>query len=383
MPVYIVLVDASHTFDSPQHQVLALARSLAGDSRVRVRICCVQASPLAVAAKDCGLAVTLLPARSAAGLRALWRVWCIQRRDTPLLLHSFCAQSLLLCARLARLRSKVPTVRIHSIFGRTPSVAGQEHTLWQGLDRIICPSARVREDLARMGLSAARLALVHPGLHVESAPARAERSRTADRFVFAALAPLEAASGLDVLIRAMSALWQREDLGQWEVRIAGSGPHFAALLDEAKTLGVDTRLALLGTQLPQDVLPWADAVLAPTVDSYGTISALEWAWAMRLPLVCSNVPVHAELARNTINALLVAPGDPQELAAAMICCIRLASVREHMHTAGANMHTYIAQERVLYQIRSAYAQSLPQLPPVLQCASAQALSPTTFIANAP
>lgn len=326
-------------------------------------VCCPQGSPLALVAHERELPLVTLPAHNPTGWKALWRLWWWQQQNTPLVLHSFCADSLRLCTLLRRSRRKAPTVLVHSIFGHLPTLDAQTLALCQSVDRIICASALARNDLVQAGFTAHNITLVHPGLDMETLPHRGQRARTVGRFVFVALAPLETFSGLNVLIRAMAALWQRDDLGTWEVRIAGSGTHFTALLEEAQDLRVDRRLSLLGAQCPQDVLPWADVVLAPADNAYGNALALEWAWAMRLPLICSGVPAHTELACDRRNALIVAPGDPQELAAAMICLMRLDDLRTHLERAGKTMHAYISQERAVRQIRAAYTRCAPHMHP--------------------
>ena len=45
-------------------------------------------------------------------------------------------------------------------------------------------------------------------------------------------------SGAQLVTRAMAAIWQRDDLPPWEVRMLGGGPRFQEVLEAKKADGI-------------------------------------------------------------------------------------------------------------------------------------------------
>jgi glycosyltransferase involved in cell wall biosynthesis len=144
----------------------------------------------------------------------------------------------------------------------------------------------------------------------------------------------------------MAALWQVEDLPPWEVRLAGSGPMFRSLLDEAQKLGVLDRLAILGEQELHEVLPHCTILVLP----HGELvyaPGLASGWAAGLPVICPALPAALELSRNGENALHVTPDNPQALAAAILHIIRNARLAEKLVQGGKTALASVSEERMI------------------------------------
>lgn len=139
------------------------------------------------------------------------------------------------------------------------------------------------------------------------------------RFVFGMAQSLVPDSGALMTVRAMAAMWQKEDLPAWEVRMYGQGPRFSEILNEAKNLGVASRLSLLWDQPLPEALRHCHAWLAPGT-SVAELPATLWAGiAAGVPTICSDTMFHEERLDFRENlALRIKYNDPQELARAMM-----------------------------------------------------------------
>ena len=204
---------------------------------------------------------------------------------------------------------------------------------WVRASTVVCPTAEMAGQLQGL-LPGQRVRVAELALDPASCAPR--RDRHDGRFVFLCLGELVEARGHDVLVEAMGLLQDMDGLPPWEVRMVGAGPCFQALLDKARHLTVDCRLALLGAQDRHLMLPMADALVAPDVQSDATALTVKEAWATGLPVVASSVPAHAELLRNKDNALLTPAGNPVTLAAAMMRCMQDAELRRQLVEHGSD-----------------------------------------------
>jgi len=122
----------------------------------------------------------------------------------------------------------------------------------------------------------------------------------------------EERKGLEVLLAAFEQL--PDEVHLW---VAGEGPQTAAL--EARTAD-DRRIHWLGRVSDAEAasrLRGADAFCAPSLhgESFGVV--LLEAMAAQTPIVASDLPGYRNVARPDTDAVLVPPGDPDALAAAL------------------------------------------------------------------
>ncbi len=208
-------------------------------------------------------------------------------------------------------------------------------------DRVIAISQGIYEVLCRCGVPPAKLRVVRSAIDLSAfrnAFLAARMSGAADFASSAALgdsvqsarAHLGLAEG-DLVIGMIAQLIPRKGhrvllaalpelvsyFPHLRVLCFGQGPLFATLKQEAATLGLSKHLQLMGFRpdLPE-LLPALDLVVHPALQEGLGIALLEAA-AVGLPIVASRVGGIPEAVRHGFNGLLVPPGDPQALAAAI------------------------------------------------------------------
>jgi glycosyltransferase involved in cell wall biosynthesis len=115
------------------------------------------------------------------------------------------------------------------------------------------------------------------------------------------------------LIRAFAQL----RVGSARLRIAGSGPRRIELEALARELGVADRVEFLGSVssiVPQ--LRWADVLVLPSYVE-GIPRIVMEAFAAGVPVIASDIPGTRELVENMRTGLLVTPGEPEQITAAL------------------------------------------------------------------
>jgi phosphatidylinositol alpha-mannosyltransferase len=161
----------------------------------------------------------------------------------------------------------------------------------------------------------------------------------------------EPRKGLAVLIDAMAKLGP--DVRLW---VVGDGPQTAEL--EACTFA-DPRIEWLG-RISEDEkasrLRGADVLCAPSVhgESFGVV--LLEAMAASIPIVASDLPGYRNVARPGCEALLVPPGDPDALAAALREALAGGPAVEQLVVAGDCRAAYFSIEHLAERYVELYGQ---------------------------
>jgi GalNAc-alpha-(1->4)-GalNAc-alpha-(1->3)-diNAcBac-PP-undecaprenol alpha-1,4-N-acetyl-D-galactosaminyltransferase len=218
---------------------------------------------------------------------------------------------------------------------------------WSWLRRRVYPSARalvVQTERVRgqmLGIMRAKPIYVIPNAVIpnavipngaESPPLAGRQSVPRDpagtRWVVA-MGRLAPQKGFDLLIDAFSRLSERHP--QWSLRILGEGPSRPSLEQLIAAKRLANRVVLSGWEKsPTDVLRQSDLfVLSSRFEGFP--NALLEAMACGLPSVsfeCDSGP--AEIIRNQIDGLLVAPEDVAGLAAAIDLLINDEAVRHRL-----------------------------------------------------
>jgi len=267
--------------------------------------------------------------RAELGPRGVWRLLrgdeskleTIARERRPALVHS--NTSVILSGHRLADELGVPHVlHVRELYPRVP-LAWQ---LWRRrllrADRVVCVSEAVADQFGK----SSKAIVVYDGLTRE--PSRGDRNRARaqlgleqDSFVVALLGRISAWKGQDVLARALA----EPPLAERPVvaLIAGSPwPGAEAPLRELERLKADLalggRLRLIGFRDDvETILAAADAVTVPSTrpEPFGLV-ALEAA-AQGLPVVAAAHGGLPEIIRHEETGLLVEPGSPAALAAAL------------------------------------------------------------------
>ncbi|MEX5564743.1 glycosyltransferase family 4 protein [Pseudophaeobacter sp. 1A16562] len=169
---------------------------------------------------------------------------------------------------------------------------------------------------------------------------------------------LAAVKGLPILLDAL-----RDLSGDWKLTVIGDGPDRAALEAQAQGLNVD----FLGYRSQSEVaeaLSNTDVFVLPSF-AEGVPVVLMEAMASAVPVVATRIAGIPELVDHATSGLLVPPGDPQELRAALERMLADSKARQDMGLAGRakvsddfNIHTEAAR---LSRLFASYAGGSPVL----------------------
>ena len=341
----VVLLDLHPQPDPSQDIILALLRALAQTKPFIPLLLCRKHSPLAGRAAAEGLPMLALSSGWILHPVSLLRIWLRLRKHRRVVLQSFGGQADSLAYLLASRRKPGQAVLIHTHFfaPRMPSKWIQES--YAAADCVVCGSSTLATLVqTESGLQPDKFRVIPPGAKHISYPERVKQRN--GRVAICMPGVLAEGHGQEALVHAMAALWQVEDLPPWEVRLAGSGPMFHVLLDEAQKLGVLDRLAILGEQDMREVLPHCRVLVLP-VGELVYAPGLACGWAAGIPVICPALPAALELTRDKENALLVAPDNPQALAAAMLRVIRDAKLAETLVQGGKAALVSVSEERMI------------------------------------
>jgi glycosyltransferase involved in cell wall biosynthesis len=202
----------------------------------------------------------------------------------------------------------------------------------RGAAHVFCPSAYLRELVLGWGVEPARASVLpNPAPHVVPSAGREElRARlgfTGPTLVFAGR--LTAQKALPLLFEAAA----RSD--GVALVVAGDGPEAAAAERFASDPRLAGRVRLLGAQPRAAVLDLysaADAaILASSWENFP--HAVVEALAAGTPVIATAVGGVAEVVRDGDNGLLVPPGDPEALAAAVRRLVGDEALRERLRAA--------------------------------------------------
>jgi colanic acid/amylovoran biosynthesis glycosyltransferase len=186
---------------------------------------------------------------------------------------------------------------------------------------VIAISEYNRRALVERCPGARRLEVVHCGVDSERYRPRGPGDREPNRAV--CVASLLPKKGHVHLIDALALLAERRP--GIALELVGDGPEREPILQRARERGVDERLSLLGARSSEEVratLAGAGVFVLPSIRlpsgrMEGIPVALMEAMASGVPVVASRLSGIPELVQDGVTGLLVEPGHPRALAAAM------------------------------------------------------------------
>lgn len=256
-----------------------------------------------------------------AGVVAELRRWL--RRDAPDVLHAHGLRAGALAALALAGRPAQGTALVVTVHNAAPPsrpaaavYAALELIVARRADAVLPVSADLATRLRRRGARVAGLAVVAAPETTAPSPEQVAAARQelggAGRPVVLAVGRLAAQKGFGTLLDA-AARWQRRDPAPRLV-IAGDGPLGPALRAQAAAAGTEVRFLGSRTDVPV-LLAAADVVVVPSSWEGQPLIVQETLRAGR-PLVASRAGGIADLT-GMDGALLVPPGDPVALAAAV------------------------------------------------------------------
>src|SRR5262249_13386282 len=206
-------------------------------------------------------------------------------------------------------------------------------------ERVICVSQDLRDDCLGFGVPPERCHLIENAVNLKEYSRQRGREEANQRFglspvrlLVGTVGRLSDEKGFDVLIRAVDRLLSEGlDLS---LILVGEGGERAALEALIAELGRGDRVRLLGYRADARDLYEAMDVYALSSLSEGMPNVLLEAMAMGVPVVATRIAGVPHLVRDGENGLLVEPGNPDELAAALAHLLNDAGLRSRLENAG-------------------------------------------------
>ena len=353
-----------------QEQALALARGMRDAGRWAPLIVCRRESWLAERAQELGLPCVTLGQGGAAWTFARLRLWWRFRRQKHLLIQTLGTESVSWGARLAAWRrpfGERATLLAHAFAVRPPSAEFLRSRRSRDLlaaRKIFCGSEHVRErlndaigneDSSAVGLPGERLERFLPCVDADRLRTEKTPRREGANFVFAMTESFLPQSGALPVLQGMllpqrlqrerpgqrhlhrphrlqhqgayAPRQQQTDLPPWEVRLYGNGSRSGEIWEEARALGVESRLCLLGPQPLAEALRRCDVWLAPG-QADAEVPSTFWAgFAAGLPVIYSLSHLHREFLGHDRPSFPLSAVSPEKLAEAMRRSLLDADVR--------------------------------------------------------
>ena len=218
-----------------------------------------------------------------------------------------------------------------------PLVAYQRGDEWNSLTvrrlatrvtRFIANSVSTRRSLDALGVPPERVRVIYPPVDLESFVARRPAGEVRDSLglrsgpCFGMIGMLLPWKGQTVFLRAAARVLER--FPNARAVIVGGPPsggegYAHELRSLARELGIGDRVIFTGFRSDvADILPVLDIVVHASVDPEPFGRVIIEAMALRRPVVASRAGGPIEIIEDGQTGLLVAPGDPESLAAALI-----------------------------------------------------------------
>lgn len=350
-PLRVAHLDTGRDWRGGQAQVLHLVEGLA---RRGVVVCLLAPrGPLLDRTNVGGVAAFEWNPRGDWDAWALARAVRILERFVPDVVHCHSARAHAVgvpAAGLARARAVVVSRRVAVPVGRNLFSVLKYR---MPVDRYLCVSRGVAEELRRSGIPLAKLALVPDG--VSSDPPSAGES-------LRALAGIPADAPVVGTVAALTAEKRHEDLLAAAAAVAralprvhfvwfGDGPLRARLERLRSDLGLDARVHLLGFRADARSLMAQCTVIALASDLEGIGTSLMDAQVLGVPVVATAVGGIPEVVENGVTGILVPPRAPAALAAALLEVLvrpeRSKEMAERARESAARFHLDRTVDRTL------------------------------------
>jgi glycosyltransferase involved in cell wall biosynthesis len=365
-PGPVLHVTTGRAWRGGERQVLGLLRGLSARG-VRQALVCTRGGAMEARARAEGFEVHALPIVNEVDLVTVGRVAALLRRGRHAILHLHTSQAHGLGAMAARLLGArrpriVVTRRVDYSIYRHGFLGLDRLKYAPGADLVLCVSERVRDVLRADGVPADRLRVVRSGLDLRRTEgAGAARDAVRREWGVPADAPLVGSVGQLVghkahcdLVAALPAV--RATFPDLRAVIVGEGEERGALEEQARRLGVADLLRLPGYR--DDALACLaamDLFCFPSREEGLGTSVLE-ALAMERPVVATRAGGIPEMIRDGEHGLLVPPGDPPALAAAMTRLLGDPELGRRLALAGrARVASEFSIERTVEETLAAYA----------------------------
>lgn len=208
---------------------------------------------------------------------------------------------------------------------------------FRNMDKIICVSNEIAEDLKSIGIEGKKLEIISSGIYLNEFKNIDEnriiflRNQYSEPIIIS-VGVLRVNKGFKYLIESFRII--KEKFNTATLLIIGDGPDRNELKAQAENI---KGIYFLGRQNHDKVIEYlkiADIFILPSVSTYndreGTPTVVMEAMAAGLPVVATNVGGVADLIKNRKNGLVISHGHTEELAAAIIELINNVDISKKM-----------------------------------------------------
>ncbi|HOK06802.1 MAG TPA: glycosyltransferase [Syntrophales bacterium] len=289
--------------------------------------------------------------------------WLKRERCHILHCHGYFAG---VAGRVAGLLARIPHMVLHV---HSPYLDYQkkhlimEKALSHWTDKIVCVSRAVQDWVLRAEeIDKGKTVIIYNGVKPSfTDTALISSNDLKDRFqipkqdtIFSIIASLTANKGHEVLLEAFKIV--SDSCRDTTLMIIGGGPMREKLDEKARRLKIDRKVVFTGEQKNiHDLLHIADICLLPSQFREGLGLALVEAMSRGLPLIGTDVGGIPEVISQGVNGLLVAPGDAEALAHAMLTLARDHALRKKMGAASRMIYEEkFTHDKMIKEIRALY-----------------------------
>ena len=302
-------------------------------------------------------------------LRALFGLVRLMRAWRPAIVHTHTAKAGLV-GRLAARAARVPTV-VHTFHGHvlrgyfSPSkerlFRGVEAFLARTADALVAVSEAVKRDLVELGVAPERKIRVIPlGLELAALAGALPRGVLRREVGIEPEAPLVGIVGRLVPIKDVPAFLAaaqrvRERRPDAHFAVVGDGDERSALEAQSRALGLEAALHFFGWRRDLPAVYGDLDVVVNASRNEGTPVALIEALAAARPVVATAVGGTPDLVGRDERGLLVPPGEPEAMAAAIVNAIEGSEAARRRALAGReHVLAQHSSERLFHDMDALY-----------------------------
>lgn len=328
----------------------------------RVLILCQPDSRLAVRAQENGIEVRMVKMRKSFDLSAIWQIMRVIREERVDIVNTHSGRDSILAGIAGRLSSKKPVI-VRTRHLALPITSKFTYSVLPHM--VVAVSEYVRQYLVSLGIPAERVTTVTTGVNLsrfdpaaEAGTLKQELKLDEHCLLVGTVAILRFKKGHHVLLEAIPKILAAVPNAIFV--FAGDGPQHENLSKAIEEKNLTQHVLLLGLRrdIPQ-VLESIDLFVLPTLEEALGTSFLE-AMAMKKPVIGTRVGGVPEVIHEGKNGLLVNPGDPEDLANAVIRLLKSPDLAKSMGEQGRTFATTeFTVDRMCLRMHELYQTLLP------------------------